>query len=190
MFSFLYTQDYEHDGQDAANDPKAPTAPGNAKDPNWSTSRQPASAKKVGSGVSTTASTDPSGAYGDIGIYILAEKYDVKPLMDLAKKKFIDWADANWNCNDFPSTVKEICESVPPHDKGLRQAVGVVIVKNARPLLSQPAIQSLTEEYKGLGREITNMLVSQNQALMERDKTATAQIEKLTMESKRANYGW
>ena len=68
-------------------------------------------------------------------VYALADKYEMRELMDLAVEKFKvlvnDWPDY-----DFAAIVAEVLDSTPSNDHGLRPVIAVVCASNLDKILS------------------------------------------------------
>jgi hypothetical protein len=111
-----------------------------------------------------------------VRVYAIADKYDIPRLKDLARQKFCNWAEKNWACDDFAAIVKEIYESTPNHDQGLRDIVVQLIATHAQILLEKDSVRQLIEDIGVLGLSVLCQL-SQNHSDVE--STLKSQIETL-----------
>jgi hypothetical protein len=94
-----------------------------------------------------------------VRVYAIADKYDIPPLKELAKQRFSNWAETNWDCVEFPAMVKEIFESTLSTDRGLREVVFDLVTKHADVLLRKEDFQVVIEGIGELGLGILLQLV-------------------------------
>jgi speckle-type POZ protein len=59
----------------------------------------------------------------NLRVYAIAEKYNIPLLKEIAKEKFVKWAENNWSHCDFPVVAREVYESTRSNDFGLRDVV-------------------------------------------------------------------
>ena len=66
-------------------------------------------------------------------IYFVADKYDIGPLKDLAKKKFEEVVKEQWRLESFPTVIKAIYENTLPSDS-LRVCLVSVVKRHKKEL--------------------------------------------------------
>ena len=75
------------------------------------------------SALSSTDIEDSQRLINNTFVYAIADKYGVAPLKDLAMKKFCLVSNRVGLPQDFTAIIREIFETTPPHDNGLRDVV-------------------------------------------------------------------
>jgi hypothetical protein len=90
-------------------------------------------------------------------IYVLAEKYQVDGLKELALEKFKWCCAVFWYTSDFLLAVRHVFDdSTPENDRGLRDLVTFTIVKHME-VLSKPEVWALLEEHNGLSTHVLKL---------------------------------
>ncbi|KAI9737356.1 MAG: hypothetical protein M1834_009510 [Cirrosporium novae-zelandiae] len=92
--------------------------------------------------------------FRDVRVYALAEKYDIPDLKDVAKSKFLRWAENNWSHEAFPTVVREIYESTPASDCGLREVAVQLIFDHVEEVIERKGFRELFEDVGELGLAI------------------------------------
>ena len=99
----------------------------------------------------------------DIRMYIIADKYFVAPLKDLAARKFNEGAKAWWNSRAFANAAAEVYSSAAK-DSFLKHSVVDVTRKHAQELLDPTkgydAFLEVLNEVPELGKDVAIALVS------------------------------
>ncbi|KAN0072921.1 hypothetical protein V8E54_009035 [Elaphomyces granulatus] len=78
-----------------------------------------------------------------VRVYTIADKYDIPPLKELAKTKFQTWGEKNWARKEFSDIVKEIFESTPKSDRGLRDIATRIVALHANFLIQKDEFRQL-----------------------------------------------
>jgi hypothetical protein len=89
--------------------------------------------------------------FSSVRVYAIAEKYAIPALKELARHRFCNWADENWSCDEFSAVAREIFESTPSHDRGLRDIVVRLVAKHMNALVQQNSVRQLVEDAGNLG---------------------------------------
>ncbi|KAI9772811.1 MAG: hypothetical protein M1839_002284 [Geoglossum umbratile] len=89
--------------------------------------------------------------FSSIRVYALADKYDIQELKSLAESRFRIWATTYWIHPDFPDMVRDVYNSTPSTDRGLRNIVEKVLVDHALEVTEQPRFKELLVEIVELG---------------------------------------
>jgi len=100
--------------------------------------------------------------FSSVRVYAIADKYDIPPLKELARQKFSNWAESNWDCVEFPAMVREIFESTPRTDRGLREVVLGLVTKHVDDLLKKADFRIVLEEIGELGCRVLLQLVAKH----------------------------
>ena len=86
-------------------------------------------------------------------VYALADKFEMRELMDLAVEKFkvhvIDWPQ-----HDFAAIVAEVLDSTPSNDRGLRPVIANVCASNLNKMLSMGISSGPSAEQKTQWAEV------------------------------------
>lgn len=91
-------------------------------------------------------------------VYAIAEKYNIKPLKDLACTKFEIAADRDWYSPYFPVTIGFVYTSTPPDDRGLRDIVVKLSRDHLKPLLDRPEFESMMEDNGDFGKDLVKAI--------------------------------
>lgn len=197
MISFLYTGDYDEEprpsysvAQDrlVAASVRSTTIQGNSEVINAATHQTPGNSANEGSAVASTTPIDHK-ASGNIRLYLLADKYDIQPLKNLAKEKFKKWAQTHWGDNTFPGVVREILETVPEHDRALHDIVDELIAKYAEPLLLGEKFRRLIEDYKIIGTKIMIQILEHKKEAEEKLRRSKKNIRELKQDLEMKEMG-
>jgi hypothetical protein len=94
---------------------------------------------------------DQPALLSSVRVYAIADKYDIPSLKRLAKERFESWAKKNWAREDFSDIVREIFESTPTSDRGLRDIVIRIVALHADVLTKKDEFRRLIEEDGDLG---------------------------------------
>lgn len=86
-----------------------------------------------------------------VRVYAIADKYGMPSLKELAKERFCNWAEGNWTHEDFSDIVREIFQSTPNSDRGLRDVVVRIVATHVDNLTQKDEFRHLLEEIGDLG---------------------------------------
>ncbi|KAK5311066.1 hypothetical protein LTR93_011839 [Exophiala xenobiotica] len=75
--------------------------------------------------------------WSGVGVYALADKYDVQPLKILARQRFQDWVRLNWQHHELPALAREVFDTTPSSDLGLREEIAKTLAEHCTALLPQ-----------------------------------------------------
>jgi len=89
--------------------------------------------------------------FSSVRVYAIAEKYGIPLLKELAKERFCTWTESNWAHEDFPDIVREVFQSTPESDQGLRDIVVQVVAKHANRLTEKAEFRDAIQECGDLG---------------------------------------
>ncbi|KXT07780.1 hypothetical protein AC579_4303 [Pseudocercospora musae] len=67
----------------------------------------------------------------DVKMFIIADKYNIKTLMDLAAEKFEVRCREQWREAGFADAIKEVYTAVPGHDDRLKRTIIDIVQENA-----------------------------------------------------------
>ena len=187
MISYMYTFDYkdeQHQDPDECN----------SVSPNQTTEKvleeRPNSPMPVAVPVAVPVADDPDDSlrgrgerrptlFSSVRVYAIAEKYTIPALKELAKQRFCNWAEHNWSCPDFHTVAREIFESTPSHDRGLRGVVIGLVAKHMHALVQDDNVRQLVEDAGDLGWNVICQLL---QTHSEEQSCSDPQIEVLEAE--------
>jgi hypothetical protein len=94
----------------------------------------------------STRGEDQPTLFSSVRVYALADKYDISPLKELARQKFCSWAENNWTCEDFSAIAREVFESTPKNDRGLRDVIIQLVAKHADIFIQKDGLRQLIED--------------------------------------------
>ncbi|KAK7924970.1 hypothetical protein LTR80_011961, partial [Exophiala xenobiotica] len=154
MVSYMYTFDYK-DEIDQNPDPDDPSL------------EEVEEAVEIISAKSDTISNhdqDQPALFSSVRVYAIADKYDIPPLKELARQRFGNWAKTNWLHEDFCNVAREVFDSTPANDRGLRDVVIQIVALHVNDLTEKPEFRNLIEEIGDLGLGILRQVLKQNSA--------------------------
>ncbi len=105
---------------------------------------------------------DQPALFSSVRVYAIADKYDIPPLKELARQRFGNWAKTNWLHEDFCNVAREVFDSTPANDRGLRGVVIQIVALHANDLTQKPEFCSLIEEIGDLGLGILRQVLKQD----------------------------
>ena len=97
---------------------------------------------------------DSSSGFNNARVYAIAEKYDIPLLKELAKERFVKWAEDNWSHRDFPAVAREVYESTLSSDRGLRDVVSRLYVEHGKDLVGTAGFVNLGDLIGELGLDV------------------------------------
>jgi hypothetical protein len=95
-----------------------------------------------------------SSLLGNVQVYSLADKYNIPRLKGLAKAKFMAQAHQLLSVDHYPDIIREIYESTPSSDRGLRDAVTLACVENIRTLIPEPVFSAVLKDVGDFGFDL------------------------------------
>ena len=98
--------------------------------------------------------------FNNVRVYAIAEKYEILPLKELARERFGTCAENNWSCEEFPAIVREVVESTPSTDRGLRDIVSQLVAEHVQKFLDNEDFLHLLEDSGELGLNILRQVLS------------------------------
>lgn len=113
-----------------------------------------------------TTSTSPDddshspALFSSVRLYATADKYDIQPLKDLARRRFTSWTAAHWTHAQFPSLAREIYDTTPPTDRGLRDEVERAIALHADALISHADVRALLQDIDDLALGVLSSVIA------------------------------
>ena len=113
MLQFMYTSDYDDTPEDLE--------PNEPRDP-----------------ITEKTENDFHRVDNNTQVYALADKYEVNGLKALALKKFSALEGIDWGCDEFANLARDIYETTPASDRGLRDVMKDNFTGRYRELSSNP----------------------------------------------------
>lgn len=87
-------------------------------------------------------------------VYVMAIKYDIRPLMHAALEKFKAGSKGNWDRQDLITTIPIVFHKIPDTETELRENLITMIIENAHDLLTDQAFRDAVEAVEGLAFEL------------------------------------
>jgi hypothetical protein len=132
---------------------------------------------------------DRAARSSSVRVYAIADKYDMPHLKDLAQKRFSNWAENNWACHDFSAIAREVFETTPTSDRGLRDVVIRLAAMHADDLIRKENFRNLIEDVGELGLNVLCQLLKRHSeeksGLKARVKASEAETAVLNSEVKK-----
>ncbi|KAI9765219.1 MAG: hypothetical protein M1840_007711 [Geoglossum simile] len=135
MISYLYTLDYENEGNLEVEVAASFPIPGESVEADTLTLVD----------AQDDEPEEKPAHFSDVRVYAIADKYGIIELKQLAKRRFERWAGQNWSHKDFPVIVREVFKSTPSSDRGLRDIVCRVSADNVKELVEKKQAEYLKE---------------------------------------------
>lgn len=92
--------------------------------------------------------------FSSVRVYAIADKYGIPQLKELARQRFSNWAENNWACDDFSAIAREVFETTPAKDRGLRDVVIRLVAMHAADFIQQEHSRQLIEDIGDLGLRV------------------------------------
>lgn len=131
---------------------------------------------------------DQPALFSSVRVYAIADKYDIPNLKELARQRFCDWAEEKWACEDFPAIAREIFETTPNKDRGLRDVVVRLVALHADSFTKNDKSRQLIEEIGELGLSVLCQLLKtysqEKKGLKSRVKALEAETAVLNIQLK------
>ena len=89
-----------------------------------------------------------------VRVYAIADKYGIPLLKELAMDRFCDRVEINWTHEDFSDIVREIFQSTPDSDRGLRDIVVRIVATHAEALTQNDDFCQVLKEIGDLGLRV------------------------------------
>ncbi|TVY45333.1 Arm repeat protein interacting with ABF2 [Lachnellula occidentalis] len=146
MLSYMYTSDYS-DGPDS-------TEPGSTP------------SKSVPSASSTAVSSSnpspTSASLTNAQLFVIADKYDIQGLKELAKKKYEEVIADSWNSASFVASLKLLYEETLESDRALKDAAVKVAGQHAKELVDRGEFAALCIEHGQIGFDVLKSSISES----------------------------
>ncbi|KEF61465.1 uncharacterized protein A1O9_03031, partial [Exophiala aquamarina CBS 119918] len=111
-----------------------------------------AEAAEVSSGATETRSEQEQPALiSNVRVCAIAEKYNITSLKSLAQARFCIWAERNWTHQDFHDIVRDVFQSTPESDRGLRDIIVHSVAKHAQKSCLKTEFYNVIRENGELG---------------------------------------
>jgi hypothetical protein len=167
MISFMYTFDYkdevyrDDESVETGSEHGSSDEAGEIQDVVEPTENQalPEATESVLENGASAGRDYQSTLFSSVRVYAIADKYDIPGLKELAKQRFCEWAAMNWACEDFPAIAREVFESTPSSDRGLRDFVLGIVTDHADVFIKNDDFLSLVECIGELGLGLFHQLL-------------------------------
>lgn len=152
VLSFLYTGDYDDSSDIILDDDNSVDSP----------------LSPAGSIAIDEMSTGTQSSKGDedipgnsLSVYLAANRFQINPLKQLAKKKYISWARRNMTNKRLPDVLREAIDVSPLSDHEMHDAIAEFIAENAMVLMKNEKIVTILEDFKAccIGFSVLKRLV-------------------------------
>ena len=182
MISYMYTFDYKDEKYRHSESTISSTSSNDEMAETMDDERQipPEAVADTQEDSTSTRGEDQPTHFSSARVYALAEKYDISPWKELARQKFCNWAENNWACEDFSAIAREVFESTPKDDRGLRDVVIQLVAKHADIFIQKDGLRQLIEDIGDLGLGVLCQLFK---AHSEGELALTSRIEDLENEN-------
>ncbi|KAH0556868.1 hypothetical protein GP486_005347 [Trichoglossum hirsutum] len=157
MISYLYTLDYEdeeHVDEKVTDDPSVEDEAVEA------TIEKPRKRSRL-------SEESRPALFSSVRVYAIAEKYDIPALKTLAKERFSKWARNNWSHKEFPILVKEVFESTPDTDRGLRDIASQLCATHIKSFLQEDGVLDVIEDLGDLWLRVLRQVLKDKEDEME-----------------------
>lgn len=128
MLSWMYTGTYEEPDSNtgASKAPSTPILTIRVTENGGIARKRPAS-------TDNSASEDAiaSAGYNNLDVYLIADKYGVGPLKDVARQKFIAWFK-KYEGEELPDVTRKAFSTLPAHDHDLRNEIILSITNSTK----------------------------------------------------------
>jgi hypothetical protein len=101
-----------------------------------------------------SATTDEPSLLNNVLVYVIAEKYGIAELKEMAKAKFQGRARSLLSTKAFPEIIRELYRSTPSSDRGLRDIVSQVCAKQGRTIIDTPDLNAIIVEIGEFGLDL------------------------------------
>jgi hypothetical protein len=182
MISYMYTFDYKDEeyGDSESTVPSTGSNDGTAETMDDERQIPPEAVADAQEDSASTRGEDHPAHFSSVRVYALADKYDISPLKELARQKFCNWAENNWACEDFSAVAREVFESTPKDDRGLRDIIIQLVAKHADIFIQKDGLRQLIEDIGDLGLGVLCQLFETHS---ETESALTSRIEDLENEN-------
>jgi hypothetical protein len=170
MISYLYTFDYKDEQHPDTEDEDSNSVSTDKKTETTTEEHQTMS----------DHGEDQPALVSSVRVYAIADKYDIQPLKELAKERFCNWAEDNWDHENFSDIVRELFESTPNSDRGLRDFVIRIVATHADLLSQKDKFRQVIEDFGDLGLGLSCQLLKIHS---EEKSGLGSRIEDLTAET-------
>jgi len=186
MISYMYTLDYEDEeyghSESTVSGTNSNDETAETMDDEHQTPPETVAGTQEDS-TSTRGENQPT-LFSSVRVYALADKYDIPPLKELARQRFCNWAEDNWACEDFSAIAREVFESTPKDDRGLRDVIIQLVANHADIFIQKDGLRQLIEDIGDLGLGVLCQLLKTHS---EEELALTSRIEDLENENTALN---
>ncbi len=118
-----------------------------------------------------TPGYDPTSLLVNAKLYIIAEKYEIQALKELACTKYQQVLPETWNTSVFAESARLVYDNTVETDRMLRDIIVEVASNNAKTLLDRGEFVDLLKSNGGLATEIMRKAIDRYESLMEPQQT-------------------
>ncbi|TVY83182.1 hypothetical protein LSUE1_G003669 [Lachnellula suecica] len=145
MLEYLYNADYS-DGRVVGTSATASNTP--SKPASIRFKRSKLSRPSIQTQIASEASTPQSAAalFTNAQVFVIADKYDIQGLKELATKKYTELVSNNWNSEYFVNSLKLLYEETPESDRLLKNVAITTAGKQTKELVDRGEFAALCKE--------------------------------------------
>ena len=127
----------------------------------------------------------PEGMFRNLHVYVIADKYDIKDLKELARKRFSTQVQKHWNDPEFPAVVQEVYSCTLSSDHGLRNIIEKTVTEHVSCVLDNDRFNNLLVGQMGeLGVVVLQGVLNSMGKQKDQIKATTAELAATTEELK------
>jgi len=156
MIKWLYTEDYED--RSAAVIPRINTPA--AHTTTRSRASRLTSSNQTSTSTSSTTVPSGTGLLFNTKMYIIADKYDLYPLKELANVKYGNALSAQWDSSEFVESLKLLYEETMENDTLLKDVAIKLAGEHAKELLDRREFVALCEENGTIAVEVLRRAIA------------------------------
>jgi len=123
-----------------------------------------------------SAEADDSSMLNNVLVYAIAEKYNIKELKQLAKAKFEDQAGSLLSMREFPEIIRELYNSTPSSDRGLRDIVCQVCAAQGRLIVDNPDLNATIVDNGEFGLDLLREVLTYENRRLEKEVARNAKL--------------
>ncbi|KAH0543146.1 hypothetical protein FGG08_002491 [Glutinoglossum americanum] len=129
------------------------------------------------------------GLLADVGVYSLAEKYEILDLKKFAKSRFAKQARNSWSHPGFLEVLREVFTSTPNSDQGLRDVVAQICAENIRALMANEKFIAVIKDVECLGSSLLIKVMEDHRRLLEEKSGLQMELEEVGRDRDRLRNG-
>ena len=100
-----------------------------------------------------------SNAYYNFQVYMVAEKYNVAPLKELAWDRFMGWLYCNSANPRSVDVIRHVWVTLPEHDHQRRTDIVRAVAQSIEDTINNPKTADLLEEFGSIGVEVLKIVI-------------------------------